>query len=113
MYSTTFYPAISYSEIKFSLMSSINLSNYSFIFKSIISLLPINLNRLFLRLFYNRLKHSVAIFNYFSLNILLIVFSSLQETFGSIGTSKYSPIRASTCFLIRGMNSTDVGYPIP
>jgi len=109
IYSTTFCPAISYSEIKFSLISSINLSNYSFIFKSTISWLPRILKRLFLRLFYNKLKHSVAILNCFSLNILFIVSSSLQEIFGRIGTSKYSPTRASICFLIKGVNSTDVG----
>jgi len=56
---------------------------------------------------------SVDIFNYFSLKILFIVSSSLQETFGRIGTSKYSPTNASTCFLIKGINSTAVGYPIP
>jgi hypothetical protein len=55
----------------------------------------------------------VEIFNYFSLNILLIVLVSLQETLGSIGTSRYSPIKASTCFLIKGTNSTEVGCPIP
>jgi hypothetical protein len=49
IYSITFYPAISYSEIKFSFISSINLSNYSFIFRSIISLLPRIRKRLFLR----------------------------------------------------------------
>jgi hypothetical protein len=82
-------------------------------FKSIISWLPRTLSKLFFRLFYNKLKHSVAIFNYFSLNILLIVFSSLQDTFGRIGTSKYSPTKASICFLINGTNSTAVGCPIP
>jgi hypothetical protein len=113
MYSTIFCPAISYSEIKFSFISSINLSNYSFIFRSCISLLPSIRKRLFLRLFCRRLQHSAAIFNCFSLNILLIVLVSLQETFGSIGTSKYSPTKASICFLIKGINSTAVGYPIP
>jgi hypothetical protein len=113
MYSTTFYPAISYSEIKFSFISSTNLSNYSFIFRSIISLLPNIRKRLFLRLFCRRFAHSVAILICFSLNILLIVLSSLQETFGSIGTFKYSPTNASICFLIKGINSTAVGYPIP
>jgi hypothetical protein len=77
------------------------------------SLFPRTLNKLFFRLFYNKLKHSVAIFNCFSLNILFTVSSSLQEILGRIGTSKYSPTRASTCFLIRGINSTPVGYPIP
>jgi hypothetical protein len=37
----------------------------------------------------------------------------LQDTFGIIGVSKYSPIRASMCFLMSGINSTAVGYPIP
>jgi hypothetical protein len=82
-------------------------------FKSVISWLPRTLKRLFLRFFWSKLKHSVAIVNYFSLNILFIVSSSLQETLGRIGTSKYSPTRASTCFLIKGINSTDVGCPIP
>jgi hypothetical protein len=45
--------------------------------------------------------------------MLFIVSVSLQETFGKIGTSKYSPTKASTCFLIKGINSTDVGCPIP
>jgi hypothetical protein len=37
----------------------------------------------------------------------------LQDTLCKIGISKYSPIKASICFLIRGMKSTEVGYPIP
>jgi len=113
MYSTTFCPAISYSEIKFSLISSTNLSNYSFIFRSYMSLPPSIRKRLFLRLFCRRLAHSAAILSCFSLNILLIVLVSLQETLGRIGTFKYSPTNASICFLIRGINSTAVGYPIP
>jgi hypothetical protein len=113
IYSTTFCPAISYSEIKFSLISSISLSNYSFIFRSYISLLPSIRKRLFLRFVCRRFAHSEAICNCLSLNILLIVTVSLQETFGRIGTSKYSPTKASICFLIRGINSTAVGYPIP
>jgi len=113
MYWIIFYPAISYSEIKFSFISSINLSNYSFIFRSIISLLPKIRKRLFFKLCCKRFADSEAIFNCFSLNILLIVLVSLQEILGNIGTSKYSPTRASTCFLIKGINSTDVGYPIP
>ena len=113
IYSTIFCPAISYSEIKFSLISSITLSNYSFIFKSTKSLLPMIRKRLFLRLFCRSFAHSAAIDSCFSLNILLIVLVSLQETFGKIGTSIYSPTKASTCFLIKGINSTAVGYPIP
>jgi len=82
-------------------------------FKSTIFLFPRTLSKLFLRFLYNRLKHSVDTFNYFSLNILFTVSSSLQEILGRIGISKYSPTRASICFLIKGINSTDVGYPIP
>nr|DAH11814.1 MAG TPA: hypothetical protein [Caudoviricetes sp.] len=37
----------------------------------------------------------------------------MQETFGSIGVPRYSPTKASTCFLSSGVNSTDVGLPIP
>nr|DAK03727.1 MAG TPA: hypothetical protein [Bacteriophage sp.] len=37
----------------------------------------------------------------------------MQDTFGSNGISKYSPIKASTCFLISGVNSIEVGLPIP
>ena len=33
--------------------------------------------------------------------------------FGIIGVPRNSPIKASTCFLIRGVNSTEVGLPIP
>jgi len=82
-------------------------------FKSSISLFPSNLNKLLLRFLFKRFAHSVAIFNYFSLNMLLIVSESLQETLGRIGTPKYSPTRASICFLIKGINSTEVGCPIP
>jgi len=30
-----------------------------------------------------------------------------------MGVPKYSPIKASTCLRIRGVNSTAVGFPIP
>jgi hypothetical protein len=43
----------------------------------------------------------------------VIVLSSLQEILGSIGVPKYSPINASTCLRIRGVNSIDVGLPNP
>jgi hypothetical protein len=109
IYSTIFYPAISYWDIKFSFKSSINLSNYSFIFRSVISWLPKTFKTLLLRFCFKSLEDSNAIYNYFSLNILWIVSSSLQETLGRIGKSKYSPTKASMCFLIRGVNSTDVG----
>nr|DAE31152.1 MAG TPA: hypothetical protein [virus sp. ctML55]DAW92003.1 MAG TPA: hypothetical protein [Bacteriophage sp.] len=55
----------------------------------------------------------LVISSYFSLVILLIVSESLQEIFGSIGVPKYSPTRASTCFFNKGVNSTEVGLPIP
>jgi hypothetical protein len=45
--------------------------------------------------------------------MLLIVLASLQDIFGSIGVSKYSPTKASICFFSNGVNSTDVGLPIP
>jgi len=70
-------------------------------------------NKPFLILYFRVCITSALIFNCLSLNILFIVVESLQDTFGIIGVSKYSPIRASICFLIRGINSTDVGCPIP
>nr|DAG30395.1 MAG TPA: hypothetical protein [Bacteriophage sp.]DAV59988.1 MAG TPA: hypothetical protein [Caudoviricetes sp.]DAX00488.1 MAG TPA: hypothetical protein [Bacteriophage sp.] len=45
--------------------------------------------------------------------ILLMVSESLQEIFGRIGVPRYSPTRASTCFFSNGVNSTEVGLPIP
>jgi len=42
-----------------------------------------------------------------------MVEESLQDTFGNIGEPKYSPTKASICFLIRGINFTEVGFPIP
>jgi hypothetical protein len=54
-----------------------------------------------------------VISNCLSLAILLIVLVSLHETFGKIGVPKYSPTKASTCFFSKGVNSTDVGLPIP
>nr|DAF44335.1 MAG TPA: hypothetical protein [Podoviridae sp. ct8Lf7] len=54
-----------------------------------------------------------VIFNYFSLVIFVIVSESLQDILGSIGVPRYSPTRASTCFFNSGVNSTDVGEPIP
>jgi hypothetical protein len=42
-----------------------------------------------------------------------MVFVSLHDTLGIIGVPKYSPIKASICFLIKGINSTEVGLPIP
>jgi hypothetical protein len=68
---------------------------------------------LFFKFACKKLAISSAIFNCFSLYILFIVSVSLQETLGYIGRSKYSPIKASTCFLINGMKETSVGCPIP
>jgi hypothetical protein len=45
--------------------------------------------------------------------ILVTVSLSLHVTLGKIGVPKYSPIKASICFLISGINLTDVGFPIP
>jgi hypothetical protein len=42
-----------------------------------------------------------------------MVSESLQEILGSIGVPKYSPTKASTCFFNNGVNSTEVGLPIP
>jgi hypothetical protein len=42
-----------------------------------------------------------------------MVLESLQVIFGNIGVPKYSPIKASTCFFNKGVNSTEVGLPIP
>nr|DAU35328.1 MAG TPA: hypothetical protein [Caudoviricetes sp.] len=55
----------------------------------------------------------VYITSYFSLSILLIVPASLQDIFGNIGVPRNSPTKASTCFLSKGVNSTEVGLPIP
>ena len=55
----------------------------------------------------------ISFFYSYCVALYVIVLSSLQETFGSIGTFKYSPTNASICFLIKGINSTAVGYPIP
>ena len=54
-----------------------------------------------------------AISKDFSLVMALIVSLSLQLTFGKIGVPKYSPIKASMCFLTIGVNLTEVGLPIP
>ena len=45
--------------------------------------------------------------------IFVTVFESLHDTLGNTGVPKYSPTKASICFLIRGINSTEVGFPIP
>ncbi|MGM9532171.1 hypothetical protein [Intestinibacter sp.] len=37
----------------------------------------------------------------------------MHDTFGRIGVPRYSPTKASTCFFNSGVNSTDVGLPIP
>jgi hypothetical protein len=73
----------------------------------------INSNSLFLNRFYKKSKTSFVILISFSRVILLNVAESLQDTFGNIGVPKYSPTKASMCFLINGINSTDVGFPIP
>jgi hypothetical protein len=49
----------------------------------------------------------------FSLSIAPIVLVSLHYTFGMIGVPKYSPTKASICFLINGINMTEVGLPKP
>ena len=56
---------------------------------------------------------SSTIFSCFSLAILEIVSESLHVILGKIGVSRYSPIKASICFLINGVNSIEVGLPIP
>jgi len=45
--------------------------------------------------------------------MLLIVSESLQNIFGIIGVPKYSPINASTCFLIKGVKCKLVGVFAP
>jgi hypothetical protein len=45
--------------------------------------------------------------------MLFIVSLSLQNTFGIIGVPKYSPIIASTCFLISGVKVIVVGVLVP
>ena len=55
----------------------------------------------------------LEIASYLSLKILLIVFLSLQDTFGLIGIVKNSPTRTSICFLVRGVNVMEVGLPNP
>jgi hypothetical protein len=42
-----------------------------------------------------------------------MVSESLQDTLGRIGVPKYSPTKASTCFFSKGVNSTEVGLPMP
>ena len=66
-----------------------------------------------LNLFFKKVYTSLVIFNYFSLVIFVTVFESLHDTLGNTGVPKYSPTKASICFLIRGINSTEVGFPIP
>jgi hypothetical protein len=75
--------------------------------------LLIILIKLLFKLEERSLNTSSLILSCFSLKILFIVSSSLQDTFGIIGVFKNSPIKASTCFLIKGMNLIEVGYPIP
>jgi len=77
------------------------------------SLPSIKLNIEFYNLLFIKEITSLLILSYFSLSILDIVLESLQDTFGKIGTPRYSPIKASTCFLINGTNSTFVAFPIP
>ena len=55
----------------------------------------------------------MVISNYLSLLIKEIVSESLHDIFGNVGISRYSPTNASTCFFVSGVNSTDVGFPIP
>ena len=76
---------------------------------SVISLPSIKLSIEFFKCFCRRLYTSEEIATSFSRVMALIVAESLQDTLGRIGVPRNSPTKASTCFLIRGMNSTDVG----
>jgi hypothetical protein len=82
-------------------------------FLSVISFPSANCSKEFLKCLWKKFDISFEISNYFSLKMLFIVPLSLQDTFGIIGVPKYSPNKASTCFLISGINSTEVGLPIP
>ena len=80
------------------------------------SLIPFPSRKLrieFLRCPCRNLYSSEDIFNCFSLSILFIVSLSLQNTLGIIGVPRYSPIKASICFFIRGVNCIEVGLPSP
>nr|DAR42975.1 MAG TPA: hypothetical protein [Caudoviricetes sp.] len=45
--------------------------------------------------------------------MLDIVLLSLHDIFGIIGVPKYSPIKASICFLINGVKCKVVGVLVP
>jgi hypothetical protein len=113
--STTFYAAISYSDSKLYCKSSVNSTMSYLIVGSVILSSPLEKLSiiLFFSLFYKKSKVSLNIYICFSLFILLMVSESLQVTLGSMGVPKYSPTNASICFLIKGINSTLVGFPIP
>jgi hypothetical protein len=88
-------------------LSSSSIKESSVFFPSI--KLKIEFFSLLLKASYN----SLFIFNYFSLSMAVIVSLSLQEIFGIIGVPRYSPIRASTCFLIKGVKCKVVGVLAP
>jgi len=113
IYSITFYAAISYSEMKLLFISSTILLSYYSTKPSFILFPSIKLRIEFLRCFYRYPCSLEAIFNCFSLFILLIVSLSLQITLGIIGVPKYSPIKASICFLINGVKCKVVGVLAP
>jgi len=56
---------------------------------------------------------ALSIANCLSLFIFESVPLSLHDILGRIGVDKYYPIKTSTCFLTKGINSTEVGVPIP
>ena len=113
MYSITFWEAISYSDTKVLLISSTILFNCCSISPSLIPFPSKKLKIEFLRCPCKNLYNSDEIFSCFSLSILAIVSLSLQNTLGIIGVPRYSPIRASICFFIRGVNWREVGLPSP
>jgi hypothetical protein len=113
MYSITSCAAISYSDTNVLLISSMILFSYCSTKPSLIFLPFTKLRREFLRCFCKYLLSSEAILSYFSLSILLIVSLSLQDTFGIIGVPRYSPIKASICFLISGVKCKVVGVLVP
>jgi len=99
--------------MKLVFISSISLFNYSSIAPSVIDFPSIKRNIDFFRSDLRNCCISFSIFNCFSLSILFKVFESLQYTLGIIGVPRYSPIKASICFFISGVNSIEVGLPIP
>ena len=94
-------------------ISSLILSICYLIALSVVSLPSKNANNVVFKWSFKNLVTPCAIYKDFSLVIALMVSLSLQLTFGKIGVPRYSPIKASMCFLTIGVILTEVGLPIP